>query len=267
MNILRERQRRQMFAFRAALIAFLAPACILIAQDVPSAQDSVPPVYHAGENGVKGPVPIAAVEAKAPYQAIKNQFSGKCAISIDVDTLGKPQNVQVIHCTNPIFAPPSLSAAAQYRFKPATTKEGKPVPVRIPVEVEFRMFGGSVPKVLVSYAMHTPPGAASSVPDIKGVYPLIGSVVPPKLIQFSDDGYGNAVLVNPGNSPCDMLLTIDAKGKAGVPDEVHCENPYIERAVARSLLNSRYQPGSFNGDPVPVRAAVHLEFAGFATNQ
>jgi TonB family protein len=66
-----------------------------------------------------------------------------------VDTNGTPQNVQVVESiasSNPKLQSAAkgldenaIKAAKQYRFKPGTYR-GKPVPVEIKVEINYRIF-------------------------------------------------------------------------------------------------------------------------------
>lgn len=224
-------------------------------------------LYKPGENGIKGPVPLNFVEAETPSEARQKHLSGKCAVSLAVDSKGMPQRVELIRCTDPIFAESSLSAVKKYRFKPAAEVDGTPVQVVIPIVVAFNIYGSGSsarpPVVQVRCDIHTIPGASSSASDVNGVYPLAEGMIPPKLIGFADDGYQMASFEHFGNSPCDLLLTIDATGKATDPREIHCERSELNSVAARSLLDSRFQPASANGNPVPTRAAVHLEFVGF----
>jgi hypothetical protein len=41
----------------------------------------------------------------------------------------------------------------------------------------------------------------------------------------------------------------------------------MEQPAIESLLASKYSPGTLNGNPVPVRATVHLTHDGFGTPQ
>jgi hypothetical protein len=80
------------------------------------------------------------------------------------------------------------------------------------------------------------------------------------LTKFSDEGYGNAAFIFAGNSPCDIVLTIDAKGNPSNAVVTQCEKPMLEKPAIDSLLKSKYKPGSINGKAVAIRASIHLEY-------
>jgi TonB family protein len=221
-------------------------------------------IYKVGEDAVKPPRPKNNVEAEFSDEARTKRISGRCAVSLVVDEQGNPQNIQIIRCTDSVFIQSTLSAVGKYRFWPATTKDGKPVPDLISVEVSYTLFGERDPYLLANTQFHPLPGAHSPSPDGNGVYPLTEGVSPPKMTQFSDQGYLSAAFRIPGESPCDVLLTISEKGKPSDPQVIHCEKPILDKLASQSLLKSRFQPGSFNGNAVPVRVVVHLEFAGSA---
>ncbi len=130
-------------------------------------------------------------------------------------------------------SPKSVDAVKKYRFKPAIDANGQPVEATIRVAVHFMVIGGHGADVQVSYAVRTPPGVISAEPDSSGVYPLIGSVEAPELIKFIDDGYGMAAFWAPGWF-LDVVIEVDASGKASNAEVTQCERPILEKAAMRS---------------------------------
>jgi len=62
-------------------------------------------------------------------------------ISLIVDALGNPQSVIVKRPLGMGLDEKAIEAVKQWKFKPAIDqKTGKPVPVQISVEVNFRLF-------------------------------------------------------------------------------------------------------------------------------
>jgi periplasmic protein TonB len=95
-------------------------------------------VYSPGR-GVVPPVPIYAPEAEFSDEARRSKYQGVCLISIIVDTHGNPQNPRVVQRLGMGLDEKAIEAIRRYKFKPGT-KDGKPVPVMITIEVDFRMF-------------------------------------------------------------------------------------------------------------------------------
>jgi periplasmic protein TonB len=104
--------------------------------DGPGADGGV--VYSPGR-GVVPPVPIYAPEAEFSDEARRSKYQGVCLISIIVDAHGNPQNPRVVQRLGMGLDEKAIEAILRYKFKPGT-KDGKPVPVLITIEVDFRMF-------------------------------------------------------------------------------------------------------------------------------
>ncbi|MGB0073278.1 MAG: energy transducer TonB, partial [Terracidiphilus sp.] len=67
------------------------------------------------------------------------KYQGTCIISVMVDAPGTPQEPRVARALGLGLDEKALQAVSKYKFKPAM-KDGKtPVPVRIMVEVDFRL--------------------------------------------------------------------------------------------------------------------------------
>lgn len=105
--------------------------------------------YHLG-NGVSPPQVIYSVDPEMTDKARQKKLSGTCVVSMIVDISGTPQNVEIAKSIATTAAPKlqpvargldlnCVKAAKQYRFKPATYK-GKPIPVQIKVEINYRIY-------------------------------------------------------------------------------------------------------------------------------
>ncbi|MGD0733036.1 MAG: energy transducer TonB [Terracidiphilus sp.] len=209
---------------------------------------------------------LHTVDPEFSDKAREKEISGRCLISLIVDIKGMPQHESVVRCTDPVFELSSLVAARQYRFRPATRKDGTPVDVRTTVEVNYRMVGREL-TTLVHFGVSAAPGTTPDLPGADGVYPLSKSVSPPGIVKFVDEGYGDAAFRVQGTGACDVVLTVSEKGKPSDPSVTHCEDPILQESAVASLMKSRYKPGTLKGVAVPVRASIHVEFGGFAPSK
>jgi len=92
-------------------------------------------------DGVTAPKVIYSVEAEFSDEARRAKYEGIVTISLIVDAQGNPQNVHVAHALGMGLDEKAIEAVKQYRFKPAIDqKTGKPVPVQINFEVNFRLY-------------------------------------------------------------------------------------------------------------------------------
>ena len=95
-------------------------------------------LYHVG-GGVAAPQLIYAVDAEFSDEARRAKFQGVCVVSLVVDAQGNPQRIQVVRHLGMGLDQKAVAAVQQYRFKPATL-QGRPVPVEVNIEVNFRIY-------------------------------------------------------------------------------------------------------------------------------
>jgi len=209
--------------------------------------------------------PKATFEPEATYtlEARRHRLNGKCLVSIVVGVDGLTHNVQVIRCSDPLFAQSSIASVSRYTFIPATTATGVAVPVYASVEVDYRIEGGHdvIDPVRVSFS--APKTTGTSEGDRSSIDPLTMAEDPPKIAKYVDKGYGRAAFTIEGASTCDVLLTINAKGKPSSASVSHCDSEVLAPVAVNSLLASKYSPATLNGKAVPVKTLVHLEYGEF----
>jgi protein TonB len=95
-------------------------------------------LYHVG-GGVSAPQLIFAPDPEFSDEARRAKYQGVCVVSLVVDAQGNPQRVQVVRHLGMGLDEKALEAVRQYKFKPATL-QGKPVPVEVNIEVNFRIY-------------------------------------------------------------------------------------------------------------------------------
>ncbi len=84
----------------------------------------------------KGPELIRKVQPNMPDEAKSLAISGRTRVRIWVDRQGRPQLATIESSSNRMFNEPSLLAAMNFRFKPATMRNG-PISVWISVPFTF----------------------------------------------------------------------------------------------------------------------------------
>ena len=95
-------------------------------------------LYHVG-GSVRGPQVVFQPDPEFSEEARKAKFSGNVQVALVVDERGLPSHVRVERGVGMGLDEKAVEAVRQYKFKPAT-KDGKPVPVEIWVEVNFQIF-------------------------------------------------------------------------------------------------------------------------------
>lgn len=93
-------------------------------------------------SGVTDPKLLYAANPVFSVAARELHYQGIVVVGLIVDTSGKPQEVHIVRALGMGLDEEAVAAVEQYRFAPAKFK-GKPVPVQIYIEVNFRMGAGS----------------------------------------------------------------------------------------------------------------------------
>jgi periplasmic protein TonB len=94
--------------------------------------------YSVGGN-VSAPIPIYKPEPPYSEEARKAKYQGTVVLWIVVDTQGDVQQAQVVKPLGMGLDENAVRTVKTWKFKPAT-RNGAPVPVRVMVEVSFRLF-------------------------------------------------------------------------------------------------------------------------------
>jgi protein TonB len=95
-------------------------------------------VYDGKEAGVKLPAVTKEVKPEYTREALDANIEGSVILGLVVTADGKAQDVEVKRSLDPTYGldKQAVKAAQQWEFKPGT-KDGKPVPVRVELELKF----------------------------------------------------------------------------------------------------------------------------------
>ncbi len=96
-------------------------------------------LYQIG-GGVSAPSLVFGPEAEFSDEARRAKYQGVCLISVIVDAQGNPQDPRVVRALGMGLDEKALEAVRKYKFKPAMKDGRTPVPVRITIEVNFRLY-------------------------------------------------------------------------------------------------------------------------------
>ena len=118
------------------LAAFVVLAVYLAFPISSSGAQDADKVYTPGKDGVTHPVVVKEVKPKYPQAALKEGKSAVVEVECIVTKAGLPTDVRVLKPGDPAFDEEAVKALKQWEFKPGT-KDGKPVPVRVQVELTF----------------------------------------------------------------------------------------------------------------------------------
>jgi len=138
-----------------ACICFIPAALIgqsnsAIPSTIPTLSRNCPSPPHGGTawfdtceylpigNGVMPGHPVATPDPQYSETARQAKLTGNVVLAVAVNAAGFVDQVRVVHSVEPGLDANAADAVRNWRFTPAT-KDGKPVPVQISVEVGFRL--------------------------------------------------------------------------------------------------------------------------------
>jgi TonB family protein len=94
--------------------------------------------YHVG-GGVSRPKEIYRVEPEFSDEARKNKLQGTVLLQVVIGADGRIHDVSVLRSLGMGLDELAVEAARKWRFEPGT-KDGKPVAVVVPMEINFRLY-------------------------------------------------------------------------------------------------------------------------------
>jgi TonB family protein len=95
-------------------------------------------VFRVG-GGVTAPKALYTPDPSYDEKARKAKYQGTCSLSLIVGSDGQPRDIKVVRAIGKGLDAKAVQAVSTWRFQPAT-KDGKPVPVLVNVEVGFHLY-------------------------------------------------------------------------------------------------------------------------------
>ena len=121
-----------------AIIVIAAVLCLVSTPMAASAkQAGETRVYKPGD-GVSAPILVKEVKPQYNPEAKQAKIEGSVTLECVVETDGAVGDVHVTKSLDPGLDREAIKAAKQWRFEPGT-KDGKPVPVLITIEMTFTL--------------------------------------------------------------------------------------------------------------------------------
>jgi TonB family protein len=95
--------------------------------------------YYVGVDGVSFPKCVYCPAPEWPVGQGSPSREGKVMLSVLVTLEGKADQMSVVETLNPVFDRAALECVRSWRFEAAKDADGNSVPVRLPVQITFKM--------------------------------------------------------------------------------------------------------------------------------
>jgi protein TonB len=88
--------------------------------------------------GVSAPATIFKIDPEYSEEARRAKYSGSVLLSVIVDSEGMARDIHIVKSLGMGLDQKAMEAVQKWRFKPGK-KDGRPVNVRVQIEVNFRL--------------------------------------------------------------------------------------------------------------------------------
>jgi TonB family protein len=111
-----------------------------VLKPLPDANSGIFRISRAGVNGIDVPRCIDCPNPSYTDRARATKVQGTIVLSVLVSEDGRAETIGIIKGLGFGLTQKAIETVSEWRFKPAATKEGEPVPVIVPIEVMLRLY-------------------------------------------------------------------------------------------------------------------------------
>lgn len=181
------------------------------------------------------------VRPQYPEAALAAGRSGVVTLECVVNPDGSVGEVRVITPLEPSLDAEAVKALKQWQFTPGT-KDGKPVPVAVTVEITF-----------------TVPHKGPSL-DSAEVFKPGGNVTHPKAVKEVRPSYPPEVMRAGVTGMVDIECVVLPDGTVGDARIVTPLHPQLDAESLKAVRQWRFEPGLKDGKPAPVQVTIQMTF-------
>jgi TonB family protein len=217
----------------------IVAAVLVVASAVAASGQAPTSIQQPGT--IVQPSVIREVKPQYPDAALAAGRSGEVTLECVVNPDGSVGEVRVITSLDPSLDAEAVKALKQWQFKPGS-KDGKPVPVAVTVEVTFSV-------------RHKGPSL-----DSAEVFKPGGTVTHPKAVKEVRPSYPPEVMRAGVTGMVDIECVVLPDGTVGDARTVAPLHPQLDAESLKAVRQWRFEPGRQDGKPVPVQVTIQMTF-------
>jgi TonB family protein len=250
---------------------------------LPDAQPAHVKVYAVGL-GVTAPELLPLNMPPIPSAKCKKKADGKAVLFLLVDTAGLPRNVMFLQPPGTNLDKLALQIAAADRFKPGT-HDGTPIVVAQALTMDMQACAeqkkdvtsiktywlrlrsqpiqelGPLPRAVEEAAIESSKSTWKNSDGVEiPIYRVGGSVTAPVVLSYPPARFSDEARRAKYQGACILSLIVDTKG---MPQDVRVVKPLgygLSEKALDAASQYRFKPAMKNGQPVPVRIDVEVNF-------
>jgi TonB family protein len=241
-------------------ISAIAIVLCLVAGSVAASplQHAQGPVYKPG-NGVSAPVVFKEVKPQYTAEAMKAGVQGVVTLECVVQPDGTVGGVRVTKALNPGLDQEAIKAVKQWRFKPGR-KDGKPVPVRVTLEMTFALRDTPVQPLFPVPPLVPGDAGGAAWPEATRVYKPGAGVSAPVVVKEVRPQYTPEAEEAKIQGVVTLECVVNTDGSIGDVQVTRSLDAGLDQEAIKAVKQWRFEPGTKDGRPVPVRVALEMTF-------
>lgn len=192
-------------------------------------------VYKAGDEGVTDPVIVSEKKPSYTAAAMRAKVSGSVEMTAVIGVDGKPSDITILRSLDPGLDKNAIEALSEWRFKPAT-KDGKPVPMLVTIEMTF------------------------TLRDRQVYDKTFAQVKAPVLIFETKPAYTAAAMQRKVEGFVEVEGIVGTDGRIRDVKLLTKLDPDLDAQALEAVGTWRFRPATLEGRPVPYRVQIELTF-------
>ncbi len=186
---------------------------------------------------------------------VQGVVSLECVVQPD-GTIG---GVRVTKALSPGLDQEAIKAVRQWRFKPGR-KDGKPVPVRVTLEMTFTLRDAPAPPLFPVPPLAPGDAPGTGQPEATRAFKPGAGVSAPVVVkevrpQYTPDAKEARIQ---GVVTLECVVNID--GTIGDVKVIRSLDAGLDQEAIKAVRQWRFEPGTKDGKPVPVLVALEMTF-------
>jgi TonB family protein len=242
-----------------AIIMLAAVLCLVsspIAASAPQVAESG--VYKPGP-GVSAPILVKEVKPQYTAEAKDTKIQGSVILECVVQPDGTIGEVRVTKALNPGLDQEAIKAVRQWRFKPGT-KDGKPVPVLVTLEMTFTLRDRPPQPAFLRPPLASGGEGSKGQPQAAGVYKPGDGVSAPILVKEVKPQYTAEAKKAKIQGSVMIECVVKTDGTIGDVEVTKSLDAGLDQEAIKAVKQWRFEPGIKDGKPVPVLITLEMTF-------